>query len=163
MRTSGNVAPQRPNGECLQPEEILGQSAHYLRAHPNLLAWCRAVHHYRYELRREQRSLQDRQNDEWRRQLRVRRLVNEITDDEWKCKLQKGDKATQKTFRVIEVLEMFSQVGIDFLREAMLDTSDKEAIQKQFEELREYCNTAFQKIQKRYKNEVPLIHATFRY
>ena len=163
MRTNGTAAPPRPNGECLQPNEIIEQAVHYLRTYPNLMNWCRSVRHYQFIIRQEQRALQLHQDDNWRRKLRVKRLVNEITDEEWKIKLQKGEKATQKTFRVLEILEMFCQVGVDFLREAMLETSDKDAVQKQFEELRDYCNTAFDKINKRYKNEVPFIHDTFRY
>lgn len=157
MRNNGTAAPPRPNGECLTPGEVLEQSAYYLRHDLELLKWIQAVRHHQYEVRHQTRSLQDRQNDEWRRELRVQRLVDEITDDEWKNKLQRGEKAAQKTFRVVEVLEMFCQVGIDFLREAMLDTSDKEAIKRQFEELRTYCNNAFAKINKRYNNEVPYI------
>ncbi len=157
MRSNGTVAPPRPNGECLTPAEVLEQSAYYLRHTRDLLNWVRTIRHYQYEVRHNTRSLQDRQNDEWRRELRVQRLIDEITDEEWKNKLQRGEKAAQKTFRVVEVLEMFCQVGIDFLREAMLDTSDKEAINRQFEELRNYCNNAFTKINKRYNNEVPYI------
>ena len=157
MRSNGGVAPPRPDGECLQPDDVLEQAAYYLRSDRDLLAWCRTVRHYRWEVRHQRRSLQEKQNDDWRRVLRVQRLMNEITDEEWKCKLQKGEKATQKTFRVVEVLEMFGQVGIDFLREAMLETSDKAAVKKQFEDLQTYCNDAFARINKRYNNQVPYI------
>ncbi len=157
MRENGRVAPPRPNGECLTPAEVLEQAAHYLRRDNELMEWCRIVRHYRSEERNQSRSLQNRQNEDWRRELRVQRLVNEITDEQWKIKLQRGEKALQKTARVVEVLQMFCQVGIDFLREAMLDTSDKAAIKRQFEELRTYCNTAFEKIGNRYNNEVPYI------
>jgi hypothetical protein len=159
MRRNGRTAapPPQVNGECLQANEVINQVMYYRRTHTDILKWCRSLRHFEWVTRAHQHALTAKQNDEWRRVLRVRRLTNEITDGDWKVKLQKGDKSVQKEHRVVQVLEMFTQAGIDLLRTVLPDDANVEETLKQLEELMSYANNELTKIGKRYKNEVPFL------
>jgi hypothetical protein len=156
MRQTGAAAPLRPVGDCLnlEPEELIDQVIHYSqrRQQWDVVEWARHLRHYRFEYRQHQRTLQEKQNDDWRRQLRVKRLVNEITDDVWKDRLQRGEKATQKEFAVVQVMDLFLQASLDILRNTLPEDADVIALIEQQETLRKFCNGELEKIGKRFNN-----------
>lgn len=156
MRQTGATAPLRPVGDCLnlEPEELIDQVIHYgaRRQQWNIVEWARQIRHYRFEYGHHQRTLQEKQNDDWRRQLRVKRLVNEITDDIWKDRLQRGEKATQKEFAVVQVMDLFLQAGLDILRNTLPDDADVQTLIEQIEALRKFCNEEMDKIGRRFNN-----------
>jgi hypothetical protein len=158
MRQQGTEAPARPIGDCLnlEPEELLEQVIHYaLRRRNHIVSeWARSIRHYHWVQRDHQYKLRQKQDEDWRRQLRVKRLVNEITDDIWKDRLQRGEKATQKEFAVVQVLELFQQAGLDVLRNTLPEDADLEPLLEQLEALRKFCNSEMLKIQKRFNNDV---------
>lgn len=158
MRHAGTAAPLPPIGDCLnlEPEELLDQVVHYsLRRRQHLVTeWARSVRHYRWIHRNHQRTLREKQDDDWRRQLRVKRLVNEITDDVWKDRLQRGEKAAQKEYAVVQVMDLFLQAGLDILRNTLPDDANIPALFEQYEALRKFCNIEMGKIQTRYNNDV---------
>jgi hypothetical protein len=158
MRQNGTVAPLRPVGDCLnlEPEELLEQVIHYaMRRRQYLVSeWARQMRHYRWVHRTQQRELQHRQDDDWRRQLRVKRLVNEINDETWKDRLQRGEKAAQKDHAMIQIMDLFLQAGLDILRNTLPDDADVPALLEQHEGLRKFCNDEMAKIQKRFNNVV---------
>ncbi len=174
MRTTGAAAAaaavNRPVGDCLNltPRELIDQVVMYFNAPTrrhmpdsfNILVWCRVMRHYEWERRQHQHTLDQKREDEWRRVLRVKRLVNEITDDQWKDRLQRGEKAAQKEHTIIQVMDLFLQAGVDFLRDALLETADIPAILTQLEALRTFCNDEMEKIRKRFNCDVPRFTAT---
>lgn len=157
MRHAGATAPQ-PVGDCLnlEPEELLDQVIHYsIRRRQHLVTeWARSIRHYRWIHRNHQRSLREKQDDDWRRQLRVKRLVNEITDNVWKDRLQRGEKAAQKEYAVVQVMDLFLQAGLDIIRNTLPEDADFAALFEQYEVLRKFCNDEMGKIQTRYNNDV---------
>lgn len=162
-RTGGAVAPtptaNQINGECLAQQEVVQQVIYHNRTGPhsrNILNACRFIQHIESELLYIRRGTQTNvENEEKKRVLRVKRLLNEITDDEWKDRLQRMDKAIQKDRRVAQVLELFVQAGTDLLRGALPADADKAAIFTQIDELRAYCDDELKKIESRYNNIVP--------
>ncbi len=159
MRQNGTAAPPlRPVGDCLNlgPEELLEQVNHYAarRRHWWVTEWVRANRHYRWIHRMHQHTLAEKQEDDWRRQLRVKRLVNEITDDVWKDRLQRGEKATQKEYAIVQIMDLYMQASLDMLANTLPEDADVPAILEQLEALRKFCNDEMGKIQKRFNNEV---------
>jgi hypothetical protein len=161
MRQNGGAIVARPIGDCLNltPAELMEQVLHYarMRIHQYIPEWVRCIRHYTYVQRQRQRLLQNKQNDEWRRQLRVKRLVNEIDDKQWKDRLQRGEKAAQKEYAVLQVLELFTQAALDLLRTTLPEDADIPNIEKELQSLRRFCNSEFTRIQTRYNNEVEYI------
>jgi hypothetical protein len=166
MRRNGELAPvpaAGADGACWTPQQVQN---HLLRfptstARPfETSGWIRVIRHYEWETRRLRRGATD--EEEERRVLRVKRLVNELDDTAWKVKLQRSEKARNKRQRVCQVLETFTQAGIDVLRGFLDARSDQGALYTQLRDLETYCNEQLQRIGSRYKSEVPrIVHETF--
>jgi hypothetical protein len=159
MRRNGGMpavpqAAQQMDG-CIADNDVINQVLYAYRRHPTVPQMCRMVRHVDALLRNERRHIRTPESDENKRVLRVKRLLNIITDDEWKDKLQRMEKAVQKGRRVIQVLELFVQASTDLLRQALPVDADRDAICTQINELRSYCESQLEKIQKRYNNIVP--------
>jgi hypothetical protein len=50
---------------------------------------------------------------EWRRKLRVRRLLNDIDDNGWKTALQREEKKHYKITAWVQLLEMYTTVSLE--------------------------------------------------
>lgn len=164
MRQNGGAPAPRPVGDCLNmtPQEVLDQVIHYGRDRSqwNVIEWARLVRHFMWMQRQHQHTLRERQDDDWRRQLRVKRLVHEVDDKAWKERLQRGEKATQKEYAVVQILDLFIETSIELLRNTLVEDADSEAIIAQLKNLRNYCNIEMGKIQHRFNNQVEYIHDT---
>lgn len=157
----GAGAPGGGGGGCWTPQQVLNHLIRYptTTSQPDAtLGWVRMIRHYEWEARRLRRTVTD--EEEERRILRVKRLVNDMDDTAWKVKLQRAEKARHKRLRVCQVLETFTQAGTDVLREFMDARSDQGVLYTQLEDLVVYCNEQMRSIASRYKNEVPYLTVT---
>jgi hypothetical protein len=158
MRRNGAGAQQQqqrqPLPECVAPMDVI-EAVYLPFIHNRVISdWVRTLRHYYYDLRRIEQVTQQKQDDEWRRRLRIQRLVGDIGDDEWKVKLQKGEKATHKNQRHAQVLQTFIHAGADILRTVMDGSAATEAVHEQLQQLMGYCNEQLAAIRSRYKNQV---------
>lgn len=89
--------------------------------------------------------------------LRVKFLMKEIEENDWKRELQKREKARVKKVAIYQVLSMVDEVGTHmFLRE--LETKESfQIVSAEFETLRVYANNEFLKIGKRFNCRTPTI------
>ena len=101
-------------------------------------------------LRNHRHTLQDNERDEWRRQLRVQRMVNEINDDKWKQTLQRKEKETHKARDKLQLLEMYHTAGKEIMGQVMTGV-DIEEIHKQLRALCEFTDKAAKKMTDGYK------------
>lgn len=167
VRRNGNAAPTptvgQQNAECLTPQEVIDHVIHYNSRHRELMTWCRVMRHFQVILRQYQNQINENEIEAKKHDLRVERLVSEITDDQWKISLQRIEKSLLKTRRVIQVLELYYQTGVDLLRSSLLETTNKDEVCQQLLELRVYCSDQMQKIRKRFNNEVPNLELVHEY
>ena len=118
---------------------------------------------YLQEIWRLSREAQDPDNnripnsDENLRQMRVRYMVGELTEADWKIALQKSEKDSNYRMAVGQVNEVFANASRDIVRQVLQENHDKSAIRKQIEELVEYCNDSYKVITKRFNRKTPLI------
>jgi hypothetical protein len=155
--TGGPPGGAPPEGGCLANNEVIPQIQHHYWNDHTIQQACRAVLHGEGLLRQHRNMDHMLNEDQARALLRVKRLVNEITENAWKDKLQRMDKAKKKNTCVLAVLDMYVQAGTDLLRGAMPADADRAAITKQVFDLRKYCNGELEKVYKRYNCEVPLL------
>jgi hypothetical protein len=149
--------PLPVEGGCLANHEVIPQVQHHYWNDPVLQQACRAILHGEGELRRHRNIAHMLNEEDARALLRVKRLVGELAEEEWKVKLQRFDKAKKKNASVIAILDMYVQAGTDLLRGALPTDADRSAIAKQVAKLRKYCNDELESIRKRYQNEVPVL------
>lgn len=95
-------------------------------------------------------TLRDNERDEWRRQLRVQRMVNEINDDKWKQTLQRKEKETHKARDKLQLLEMYHTAGKEIIGQVMTGVDIVE-IRTQLRALCEFTDKAAKKMTDGYK------------
>jgi hypothetical protein len=93
--------------------------------------------------------------------MRVQYLMNEITEDRFKQKLQQIEKRREKRRDIFDILTMFSHTATDTFRQLVQDRSQANELAKIMIELRTYTNQTFQKIQGRYGGVAPSISETW--
>lgn len=88
--------------------------------------------------------------------LRVSYLINEISEEDMKKKLQHRDKQAAKKQEFYDVYEMYVHTMVDMFNNLLggmvKDSAGVQAWLVEADKLREYANDIFEKIGKRYKN-----------
>jgi hypothetical protein len=92
--------------------------------------------------------------EEAQRILRVRYLAEEITEDEWKQKMQQAEKKYRCIRAVQQVRETMVGGGQDILRQLLQPAHDKNAIQRQLKDLIEFCNKSYENVGRQFNCKV---------
>jgi hypothetical protein len=107
------------------------------------------AHIENYELRWNFRDVPERVDNT---DLRVKYLMNELSDEEFKKTIQKREKALEKKRDLNNILRMFVDTGSDLMRQLVQDTYRYDEIVQIFRNLHNYTNITFEKIKDRYNN-----------
>jgi len=89
------------------------------------------------------------------RYLRMKFLLNEMSETDLKRELQFRDKYNSKTRDVRDIYTMYTDTAGDLLRQYVLDVSIEDAIIDELIELTVYTNTVIERIRKRYRSRTP--------
>lgn len=162
MRENGTLprAPGDPPAAnpCAARGALDNQLVTLANANPDLDATIEEVRQFlRLFLQIEHENLHDyrriirnNEHDEWRRQLRVQRMVNEITEDQWKQTLQRKEKETHKARDKLQLLEMYHAAGKEIIGQVLTGV-DIHEIHKQLRALCEFSDKAAKKMTDGYK------------
>jgi ribosomal protein S27AE len=102
----------------------------------------------------------DRQTEN--RDLRIKFMIGDITEDQFKKKIQQREKANQRKRAIQQVLEMYTTVVTD-LFQAFLATKDVGVLHTSLCGLRDHYNATLQRVQFTYKCAVPNLLANFNF
>lgn len=159
MRESGQTVPRRdvPGDGCniefrldqvfrgrvssvKKPMYFLSRIEQYRRHHTDTI------------LRRLQQHVREYEDDEWRRRFRVQHLVNELSEEEWKIKLQRKEKAYHKERSQLQLIDMYVNVCRDILAQLLDDASEESSrrVLDQWKELKQFVDDEYLKINKAY-------------
>jgi hypothetical protein len=86
------------------------------------------------------------------RNLRIKYMMNELEETEFKSIIQKEEKAFEKKRDIVNVLRMFTDTAGDLYRQFV---NEDKSILSDIETLINYCNTCFSKIHRRYNCVTP--------
>ena len=173
LRKQGGVPnPQQQLGNCdaEMDRNVVRALGTYTRRSPGSVS---ADDAYLQEIWRLMREAQDAQinrdlrnqlpQEEKYRRLRVRFMVGEISEDDWKIALQKMEKDSHFMMAQSQVNEVFVHASRDLIRQVLDPTKNKTEIRKQVEELVGYCNTSFKAIASRFNRTIrPIVVAKHR-
>ena len=145
MRETGQAAPRRDNpGFGCAAVHNIGDTLHRLRWTCRLASdrkfldtivedYRQVVDAREVHLGGLRRATADYGQEEWRRVLRVRRLVDEIDESTWKATLQRKEKENHKNTAWVQLLELYTTVAVEtFAR--ITRTSTLEEIQGIYDE-----------------------------
>ena len=93
--------------------------------------------------------------------LRVKYMMNELTDDQFKATVQKREKAKEKIRDIANILRMFSDTGADIMRQMVQEPTAVANQVQVLDNLRRYTNETFKKINMRYSCVTPYINEMF--
>ena len=161
LRNTQGFVPRAPGdepGECQEDNGAFLRGWHLQRdrtqAHPTYGKVWRAIAHMEIVMGNTYRDMGNTVEKEclWR----VKYMVKEMSEDEWKRKLQIHDKALRKRAEIRSVIDTFVQLGCDILRETPPDgfAHLDEKVEK-YHTLATYFQGVFGKISKRYGCVVP--------
>jgi hypothetical protein len=95
------------------------------------------------------------------RDLRIKFMIGDFTEEVFKQKLQQREKARQKKTDIRRVLEMYQTVTVD-LFQAFVNHRTSSTVSEEFFRLREHVNIELRAISRRYTNcAVPTINDNF--
>jgi hypothetical protein len=163
MRESGKEIPRRDRpGDGCNIEYRLDQLYRSRTTRNCLLFKLSQIEmtrrHYAHTLVRAlQASLREYEQDEWRRRLRVQRLVNEINEEDWKIKLQRKEKAYHKERAQMQLFDMYCNVTRDIVAQLLEDSSEENQrrVMDQWKQLRHFLEDERLKINKAYTCKTP--------
>jgi hypothetical protein len=92
-------------------------------------------------------------SEEKLRVLRVKLMLKEITEEDWKHSLQRIEKDGHFKRAVTQVREVFVGASRDIIRGVLTAGHDLPTIRQQLERLIEYCNTSFKAIRERFSRK----------
>jgi ribosomal protein S15P/S13E len=88
-------------------------------------------------------------------------MIGDISEDEFKRKIQQREKARHRKTEIMQVMEMYTNVLND-LFQALIEDGDVDVLTASIEQLREHFNMNMKSISKRYsKCATPLLSENF--
>jgi ribosomal protein S27AE len=95
------------------------------------------------------------------RDLRIKLMIGDIDENEFKKKIQQREKARQRKTDIIQVLEMYNAVLIDLFQK-FIEDQDVDDLVTALDNLRVHVNSTIAIVSKRYSNcAVPRINENF--
>ena len=95
------------------------------------------------------------------RDLRIKFMLKDFTEEIFKRKLQQREKARQKKAEILQVLEMYQAVTVD-LFQSLLVHQNVQTVLGEFTRLRDHVNEELRVVSRRYTNcAVPIINENF--
>ena len=98
-------------------------------------------------------------NETTNQDLRIQYILNEISKDIFKAKLQQREKKVEKRREIHQVLQLIVQTSADFFRSALIEKDYNTCIQN-MTALVDYANTTMEKISRKYSCVVPIMVKT---
>jgi hypothetical protein len=126
-----------PKKEELSPEQLIVYEAHRLVGHIE-----------DYELRYNYNEYRVNNQD-----LRIKYLLNELNDENFKKTIQQREKKCDKTRDISNILRMFSITSTDMLRQLVVSELGLKEFCENIENLRNYTNEQLKIISKRYSSK----------
>jgi hypothetical protein len=99
--------------------------------------------------------------DEEKRNLRIKYLMNNITEEDWKKELQRKEKKYEKTLNIYQVIKTLDDIGGDIIRS--IPSKNIKTIYNDFEKLRYNINDGLYKIGKQYSGTYKNINEKWGY
>ena len=152
IQANGRAHGDIPCGGCPHRDEIyryfLGLKMAHTNEHKFIMGITRLVLHVDHFEVGDLRHTVNRNSTNM--DLRVKYMMNEMLESAFKVAIQKREKIVQHSNNFIELLEMFSNVTSDFLRQMLVNELTLEQCMESIQNIIEYFNTSSLTIGKRY-------------
>jgi hypothetical protein len=150
MREKGEGVPRRhnPGFGCEEVRTIEASLLHIRRSSgadtalvdTMMEAYRQVIDTRQVELLKYREEQAEYLQQDWRRVLRVKRLLNVIDDESWKTILQRQEKSNYKVTAWVHLLEMYTTVTIETLARvsSLSSASELQAVYSEFLKVKAY-------------------------
>jgi len=117
-----------------------------------------------WRIMREEEDMGRRNTDfnEEYRQLRVKYMAGELTEDDWKTNLQRKEKDANFQQAKTQIRDVFVNASRDLIRQILTPETNREQIVRSIEELITYCNTCYETVSKRFNRKINKLKIVLR-
>lgn len=116
-----------------------------------------ALHRLAEHVRGIELAVYERPPEQVNQDLRVRYMMDELAEDTFKKMLQSIEKQREKKRDCRQIFQMFVDVASDHFRQFVAGDLKRQDFEETMEKLREYTNTSFEKVHKRFGLKCPNI------
>jgi len=97
------------------------------------------------------------------RDLRIKYIMNDIDEEQFKIVLQKQERLRTKRVAIWEILNTFNTVVIDIFNRAIQcrNITEYEITMREIKPINEYCNNLMRNVKIAYKCKVPILHSDY--
>ena len=101
-------------------------------------------------------------NDDKLRVMRVKFMLGELSEEEWRYNLQRSEKSTRFAVAKAQVAQVFSGGARELISQILTDGHDKTKIRQQVQDLVKYCNACYGDIERQFNRTIKPINVEFR-
>jgi hypothetical protein len=98
----------------------------------------------------DEARVQNEDGEEKLRVMRVRYMLGELSEDEWKITLQRSEKDLRFRVAKAQVAQVFAAGAREIIHQILVPDHNKSKIRIQLEELVAYCNTCYEQSAKQF-------------
>lgn len=122
--------------------------------------WRTATHCYLAEAWRlmleaeDTARVENQDNDEKLRVMRVKFMLGELKEEDWRYALQRSEKNTRFAVAKAQVAQVFAGGAREIISQILTDGCDKKKVVKQVQDLVKYCNACYGDIEGQFNRKI---------
>jgi hypothetical protein len=130
--------------------------------------WRTPVHCYLAETWRlmleaeDTARIENANNDEDQRVMRVKFMLGKLTEADWQHALQRQEKSVRFAVAKAQVAQVFAGGAREIISQILTDGCDKKKVVKQVEDLVKYCNACYGDIENQFNRKIHPINVEAR-
>jgi len=161
LRSQGRDPNANPlNQGCAADRDILRALA---GTEWRTLTHCYLSEAWRLMLETEDTARVDNMDDaEYLREMRVKFMLGELKEEEWRHNLQRNEKNTRFTVAKAQVAQVFAGGAREIISQILREGCDKKAIMRQVQDLVKYCNACYGDIENQFHRKIRPINVEER-
>jgi hypothetical protein len=98
--------------------------------------------------------VENQDNDEKLRVMRVKFMLGELKEEDWRYALQRGEKNTRFAVAKAQVAQVFAGGAREIISQILTDGCDKKKVVKQVQDLVKYCNACYGDIEGQFNRKI---------
>jgi hypothetical protein len=106
--------------------------------------------------------VENQDNDEKMRVMRVKFMLGELTEADWQHALQRQEKNVRFAVAKAQVAQVFAGGAREIISQILTDNCDKKKVKQQVEDLVKYCNACYGDIEGQFNRKIKPINVEAR-
>jgi hypothetical protein len=106
--------------------------------------------------------IENQDNDEKLRVMRVKFMLGELGEEEWRYGLQRGEKNTRFAVAKAQVAQVFAGGAREIISQILVEGCDKTKVKQQVQDLVKYCNACYGDIESQFHRKIRPINVEER-